>query len=209
MLELKDVIYGKILKIKQLTLGDEPLTLVVGPSGGGKTTFLRLLCNIIPCDGGSILFKGKDVLSIDPVAYRRRITMLSQASFVIDGSIKDNIHYITKLYNKKNPTDEEIQSALETVMLPKAPEEDTRNLSGGEKQRLCLCRALFLKPDILLLDEPASALDHDTAISVIGRFISKMNQNGTNIIMVSHSEDTVKQKAVRIVIDNKTAVREG
>jgi putative ABC transport system ATP-binding protein len=208
MLEIDNVKYKNILKTGHFVVGDKPFTLVTGPSGGGKTTFLRLLCNIIPYDEGSIYFNGKDILEIDAIEYRRQVTMLSQTAFIIDKTIEDNISFACHLHNKKTPSKQQLEQALETVMLEKSIRDEITNLSGGEQQRLCLARALLLNPQILLLDEPASSLDHNLAVSVLDRFITLMNERGTNVIMISHSPDTVLRQASKIKVIDGFALKE-
>jgi putative ABC transport system ATP-binding protein len=200
MLEINNIRYKGILKTSHFVVGDKPFTLVTGPSGGGKTTFLRLLCNIIPYDEGSIYFNNKNILEIDAIEYRRQVTMLSQTAFIIEKTIEDNISFACLLHNKKTPTKQQLEQALEIVMLEKSVGDEVVTLSGGEQQRLCLARALFLNPQILLLDEPASSLDHNSAVSILDRFITLLNERGTNIIMISHSPDTVLRQAVKIKV---------
>jgi ABC-type methionine transport system ATPase subunit len=166
------------------------------------------LCNIIPYDAGEIYFNNKNILEIDATQYRRNVTMLSQTAFIIERTIEDNICFACKLHNKKPPTKQQLEQALEIVLLEKKPHDEVDTLSGGEQQRLCLARALFINPQILLLDEPASALDHKLAVCVLERFISIMNEQGTNIIMISHSPDTVLKQAVRINVTNGFVCKE-
>lgn len=178
-----------------MKLGEAPLTLVSGPSGGGKTTLLRLLCDLIPYSG-TIRFQGADIQTISPVRYRREVTMVSQASYVIDGTIAENINYINRVLGKKPAEETEIKKALETVLLEKSPSDSAVTLSGGEKQRLCLARILFLQPQVLLLDEPASALDFDTAKAVLRNITDEMCRKGCHILIVSHWAETVGSAAI-------------
>jgi putative ABC transport system ATP-binding protein len=196
MFELENVNCG-ILKIDTLKTGSQPLTLVTGPSGGGKTTLLRLLCGLLPYSG-KISFDGLNILSVNPVLYRRRVTMVSQASFIINGSIADNINYMRHLLGKKPADTDEIKRALETVILPKKPTDSAETLSGGEKQRLCLSRVLFAQPQMLLLDEPASALDFDTAKTVLQNVTREMCGRGCHVMVVSHWAETVAGPAERL-----------
>jgi putative ABC transport system ATP-binding protein len=206
MFELENVGCG-ILKIETLTAGSKPLTLVTGPSGGGKTTLLRLLCGLLPYSG-KISFDGNDILSVNPVLYRRRITMVSQAAFVINGTIADNINYMRRLLGKKAADTDEIKKALETVMLPKKPTDSAETLSGGEKQRLCLSRVLFAQPQMLLLDEPASALDFDTAKTVLQNVVAEMCGRGCHIMVVSHWAETVVKPSARINVKDGLVSKE-
>ena len=206
MFELENVNCG-ILAINSLMAGETPVTLVTGPSGSGKTTLLRLLCNIIPYSG-TIRFDGTDILTIDPVAYRRRVTMVSQAAFVIDGSVADNIRYVCRLLGQKPVGDNEIIQALETVGLNKRPDDPAQPLSGGEKQRLCLARALFARPKILLLDEPASALDFESARTLLANVEAQMNARGCRVMIISHWPETVGEADTRLVVEGGTVRKE-
>lgn len=208
MLEINNLRYKDILKTGHFVAGDKPFTLVTGSSGGGKTTFLRLLCNIIPYDEGSIYFNNKNILEIDAIEYRKQVSMLSQTSFIIEKTIEENISFACHFHNKKAPTKQQLEQALETVMLEKSGGDEVATLSGGEQQRLCLARALFLNPQILLLDEPASSLDHNSAVQVLDRFITLLNERGTNIIMISHSPETVLRQAVKIKVTDGFVLKE-
>jgi putative ABC transport system ATP-binding protein len=92
------------------------------------------------------------------------------------------------------------------MLLPKTPEDEIDNLSGGERQRLYLARALFLRPKLMLLDEPASALDSETAKMVLDNFIEAVNDSGINVIMVSHSLQTITKQAEMLTVRDKSAV---
>lgn len=203
MFELENVDCG-ILNISSLNAGEEPLTLVTGPSGGGKTTLLRLLCNLLPYTG-TIRFGGTNIEEINPVRYRRKVTMVSQASFIIKGTIRDNINYINHLLGKKATSENAIKKALQTVLLDKLPSDNAETLSGGEKQRLCLARALFSDPSVLLLDEPASALDFDTAKAVLQNVTDKMCARGCHILIVSHWAETVGSAAKIYIHEGKVS----
>lgn len=204
--ELEKIKCG-VLKIESLKAGGEPLTLVAGPSGGGKTTLLRLLCGLLPYEG-TVKFEGNDIGRLNPVEYRRSVSMVSQSSFIIGGTIADNINYVRGMLGKNKASVNEIKKALELVMLPKKPEDAAAALSGGEKQRLCLARALFIEPKVLLLDEPASALDFDTAKRVLQNFTGEMCLRGCRLMIVSHWAETITGSYVKLSVNGGSVKRE-
>lgn len=165
------------------------------------------MCNLIPYSG-TIRFTDKDILSYNPVVYRRKVTMISQTPLILNGSIAENINYINKLLGNKSAGNSEIKKALETVMLDKMPSDDAEVLSGGEKQRLCLARALFTTPEVLLLDEPASALDYETARTVLQGFETEMMKKNCRIMIVSHWAETIGRPAACLKVENGTVKKE-
>ena len=158
MFQLNDVEFTGILTIPSLLI-DRQTTLITGPSGGGKTTLLRLLNKLISPTHGVILYNDKDLAGIPTVEHRRRVMMLSQQAIVFDGNVRDNLQIGFRYQERSAPDDATLSRALEQVQLPKPLDDDTQRFSGGEKQRLALARVLLLAPDVFLLDEPAASLE--------------------------------------------------
>jgi phosphate transport system ATP-binding protein len=148
------------------------VTAFIGPSGCGKSTILRCLNrmnDVVPGFSlrGSVLLDGEDInrVSTDPVAVRRRVGMVFQRSNPFPSSIFDNVAYGLRLHTRL--TEARLELAVETALRAAALWDEVKDrldspasmLSGGQQQRLCIARALAVAPDVLLFDEPASALD--------------------------------------------------
>lgn len=208
-----DVFYGN----KQALFGidlDIPanaVTALIGPSGCGKSTFLRCLnrmndtidiCRI----GGKISVEGQDIYdpSIDVVALRSKIGMVFQKPNPFPKTIYDNIAYgprLHRLYENKTDLDQIVEKSLVDAGLfdevKDRLNDSASGLSGGQQQRLCIARTIAIKPEIILMDEPCSALD-PIATAKIEELITKLRENYT-IVIVTHS----MQQAARV--SNKTA----
>jgi phosphate transport system ATP-binding protein len=203
-----DFHYGAKQALEKITI-DIPANLVtafIGPSGCGKSTFLRTLNrmnDIIPGTRveGSVEIDGKDIYTggIDVVGLRRRVGMVFQKSNPFPKSIFENIAYGVKL-NGLAKSRAELQGRVEESLKQAAIWEEVKDrlhesalaLSGGQQQRLCIARALAVKPDVLLMDEPASALD-PIATQRIEELIYQLKTSYT-IVIVTHN----MQQAARV-----------
>jgi phosphate transport system ATP-binding protein len=174
--EIRDVgfHYGKFQALKNVSLPlyDRRVTAFIGPSGCGKSTLLRILNRIYELypgqtATGEVLVDGENILSpgLDLNLVRAKIGMVFQKPTPFPMSIHDNIAFGIKLYEKlpKSELDDRVESALRRAALWNEVKDKLRQsglgLSGGQQQRLCIARAIAVRPEILLLDEPASALD--------------------------------------------------
>ncbi len=193
MFQFIDVKYKDILDVPSLLIERGKITTLVGTSGSGKTTILRMLNKMLSPTQGRIMFNDTDLGDIDTVTHRRRVTMLSQNSVVFDGSIRDNLNIGLKFQEKSLLSDDVLLSMLEQVKLKKALDTPASVLSGGEKQRLTLGRVLLLNSEIYLLDEPSAALDNETEetiIQMVKEFVKKENKT---LVMVTHSKAMAEQ----------------
>jgi phosphate transport system ATP-binding protein len=175
-IQIRDVgfYYGKFhaLKNVSLPLHDRRVTAFIGPSGCGKSTLLRILNRIYELypnqtATGEVVVDGQNILSpgLDLNLVRAKIGMVFQKPTPFPMSIHDNIAFGIKLYERlpKSELDDRIESALRRAALwdevKDRLKDNAYGLSGGQQQRLCIARALAVQPEVLLLDEPASALD--------------------------------------------------
>lgn len=189
--------YGdkEVLKDLCMNIKKNKITAIIGPSGCGKSTLLTTLNLMIQENGGSfsgeILFKDKDILSYEKDSIRRNIGMVFQEPTPFPFSIYKNLTYAPIYYGikDKKQLDEIVKSTLKEAGLFEEITEDldmiATNLSGGQQQRLCIARALTSDPEVLLLDEPCSALDIKN-IQNIEDMLLKFSQNYT-IVIVTHN----------------------
>lgn len=211
MYRFENVRFRDIINIDKLTISEHLVTSIVGPSGSGKTTFIRLLNKLISPDEGEIIYMGKPLMEWDSVELRRRVVMLPQQPAIYSGTVKDNL-LKGLLYSEREPvSDEVLLETLESVKLNKDLEDNAELLSGGEKQRLALGRVLLMEPDVLLLDEPSSALDDKTELMIIEEVVEYTRRNNKTLVMVTHSNriaEDFSDRIIKISPDEPVQVRE-
>lgn len=158
---------------------------ILGPSGSGKSSLLRLLNRLDEPTNGKIFYNGKDHCEYKPAELRTSIGYLFQTTYLFPGTVKFNLKYANQ-----GLTDDDMLALLAQVHLGEDfLEDDTDNLSVGEQQRVALARLLALKPDVLLLDEPTAALD-PTATEAIEQMIKEIvKQQKYTVIFVTHNPD--------------------
>jgi len=206
-LETRDlsVYYGAAQAVKEisLTIPRNRVVAFIGPSGCGKSTFLRCfnrMNDLIPVARveGEVLFQGADLYSpdVDAVEVRRRIGMVFQKPNPFPKSIYDNVAFGLKINGFQGNLDEQVEHSLRSAALwdevKDRLQESALGLSGGQQQRLCIARALAVEPEILLMDEPASALD-PIATGKIEDLIRDLKKDYT-IVIVTHN----MQQAARV-----------
>jgi len=164
-------------------------TVIVGPSGSGKSSLIRLINRLEDPSSGRILIGGEDITKIDPLALRRRVGMVQQKAFMFEGTVLHNLQRPFLYRNAPLPQagSEEVARALALSRLPpELLERDARTLSGGEQQRVCVARVLIGRPQVLLLDEPTSALDRPTSDRLASIFRDICRSEQLAVVMVTH-----------------------
>jgi len=182
----------RILDDADLAVPRGTFMLLTGPSGAGKSTLLRLFCRLEEPQSGLVLLEGLPVSSLPPAALRRRVSYLQQTPTVIAGSVRDNLllpFAFKAALDEPRPDDAALQALLESLAVGDVPlGQEAATLSVGQRQRLCLARALLTRPEVLLLDEPVSALDQESARAVLDAAESFCLDRGGTVILVSHAD---------------------
>jgi ABC-type methionine transport system ATPase subunit len=172
---------------------------VVGPSGSGKSSFLRLLNRLDEPTGGSVQLNGEDYRKLAPEELRRRLGMVMQTAYLFPGTVAENVAY-GPLQHGQRLLAEEIIALLQHVGLSGYQGRDTSNLSGGEAQRVSIARTLANGPEILLLDEPTSALDEDSAREVEDLVLDIIRERRMTCVIVTHNNAQARRIAHRTMI---------
>ena len=199
MFILKNVKYKNILHIENMTIQNGKVTCIIGESGSGKTTILKMLNKLISPDSGEILFKDKKLNETDSVALRRNVVMLPQSPAIFKGNIKNNLLIGLDFSEKPAASDIELKEVLKVVKLNKDLNDSADKLSGGEKQRVALGRILLMDPEVLLLDEPSSALDEETENIIIEALVDYTKKFNKTLIMVTHSRHVAEKFSDEII----------
>jgi putative ABC transport system ATP-binding protein len=162
---------------------------VVGPSGGGKSTLVRLLNRLEDPSSGRILLEGEDVNTLDPLSLRRRVGLVQQKPCMFDGTVLHNLQLPFFFRGEPLPGagDPTFLETLELCRLdPKCLDQEASSLSLGQQQRLSLARILISRPEVLLLDEPTSALDRPTGDRLAATLREICRSGNLALIMVTH-----------------------
>jgi ATP-binding cassette, subfamily B, bacterial len=217
-IELSNVNFGydaNRLVLQDINLLIEPYQTValVGRSGSGKSTFVKLLLRYFEPQSGQILIDGQDIRSLDVGKYRRRLAIVHQEVDVFNGTLLDNL-----TYGRPNATFEQVQEACRIARVDEVVQQlpqgyDTVvgergvRLSGGQRQRLGIARALLVEPDVLVFDEATSSLDYESERSI--QLAMRSIQGTRTTIIIAHRLSTVREADKIVVLDQGKIVEVG
>ena len=172
---------------------------IVGPSGSGKSSLLRLLNRLDEPSTGTVYLDGVDYRQLPPRELRRRIGMVMQRPFLFPGDVATNLRFGPAQRGEAMPEDE-IASLLERVGLAGFAAQEVSVLSGGEQQRVSLARTLANRPEVLLLDEPTSALDEQSKLGIEELVGALVRDDGLTCVMVTHDRDQARRMCHRVIV---------
>lgn len=197
-----------ILDSADLAIARGAFVVLTGPSGAGKSTLLKLLCRLEEQQAGRVLLSGAPVAELPPAVLRRRVAYLHQTPTVVPGTVRENLLLPFSFAANAGlpaPADAALRELLARLNAADVPlDQEAATLSVGQRQRLCLARALLLEPEALLLDEPTSALDAESAAAVLEAAEQACLERGVTVLLVSHTEFTPRR-----VLPLRLTLREG
>jgi putative ABC transport system ATP-binding protein len=178
------------------------MTLLIGPSGGGKSSLLRLLNRLDEADEGEILLQGENILDLQPAQLRRRVALVMQKAIMFPGTVLDNLQSPFRLRQAPVPAEDSalVRRVIDLCGLESALlRRDAGDLSQGQQQRVSLARTLMSEPRVLLLDEPTSALDRPSS-DRLGELLQRLClERQLGVLMVAHDLRLVERVADQIL----------
>ena len=180
-------------------------TGIVGPSGVGKSTLLRLLNRLAEPTAGTVHYRGRDLRQLDALVLRREVGLVPQLPALLEGTVADNVAYGPRLAKRTA----DIGASLRLAGLdPAFGARRANELSVGEQQRVMLARALALRPSVLLLDEPTSALDETSKAAIEAALRNLRDRLGLSFVLVTHDVDQAARLTERVFVLERSALRE-
>lgn len=180
----------------QISKGE--ILAIVGPSGSGKSSFLRLLNRLDEPTAGTVFYKGKDYREINPSFLRQKIGMVMQQANLFPGTVNENLAF-GPAQRGEILAPEKLEDLLSSVRLEDYAQRDVATLSGGEAQRVSFARTLANLPEVLLLDEPTSSLDSDSQKNIEELILYSLNTHHLTAILVTHDLHQAHRMAHRIL----------
>jgi putative ABC transport system ATP-binding protein len=188
--------------LRDLSLGIEKNSLVIirGESGAGKSTLLKLLNRFYDPDSGSVFFRGRQLIECGIYEARSSIIYLPQLPVMTERTVEDNLSFPFSFHAHKGKTfdSRKAREWLEYFQLDLPLDHDTLKLSVGQKQRIALIRAMLLEPEVLLLDEPGSALDSNNKRLIEQKVESLISSAKITVLMATHSDIGFSKDIYRI-----------
>lgn len=205
LIELRNLVkkYGGVVALAGVDLevdkGD--FLAIVGPNGAGKTTLLKIMAGIEEPTSGEIYYENRRIGTSDLESLRKGCTMVFQKTVLFNTTVYNNLAYGLKIRRlPKNEVTARVHEALRLVKLENYEDISARKLSGGQQQRVSLARALVLRPELLLLDEPTANLDPETT-SIIEDVVNRLNEEErATIVMATHNVFQVQRLPRRAVL---------
>lgn len=200
--DLQVVRAGKrVLQVDQLAIEAGETLAIVGPNGAGKSTLLLVLAHLLRPDSGNITFGGRPLSAIAATDYRRRIALVMQQPLLFDATVYANVATGLRFRGlAAHEIEERVPPWLARLGVAHLSSRSASEISGGEARRVSLARALVLEPDLLLLDEPFSALDPPTHQGILDDFGAQLQAIWTTTVLVTHDLQEARRLADRVAV---------
>ena len=202
--------YGEFVAVNNvsLSIGRGEFVTLLGPSGCGKTTILRSIAGLVQPTGGEIEVAGRRIDNI-PIHKRNIGLVFQNYALFPHKSVFDNIAFGLKYRNvEKSVIAQKVKRALDMVRLPGVEKKLPSEMSGGQQQRIALARAIVIEPDVLLLDEPLSALDANLREEMRTELKTIQREVGITSIFVTHDQEEALAMSDRVVVMNKGVIEQ-
>jgi tungstate transport system ATP-binding protein len=190
-----------VLVVNRLQVTEGEVLAVIGPNGAGKSTLLMALARLLRPARGRIFFRGQPLDALDELAYRRRIALVLQEPLLLDTSVFENVAAGLRYRRLPRPEiNRRVDEWLARLGVAHLRSRRSRRLSGGEAQRVSLARAFAIQPEILLLDEPFSALDAPTRLRLLEDFQSLLAETSITTLFITHDLDEALLLGDRVAV---------
>jgi tungstate transport system ATP-binding protein len=190
-----------VLDIKSLAVERGDILAIVGPNGAGKSTLFLTLARLLKADHGQIFFHGRRADSFPELEYRRQIALVLQEPLLMDRSVYQNAAMGLNFRRSSRPEIEaRVNHWLDRLGVANLAARPARKLSGGEAQRVSLARAFVLQPELLLLDEPFTALDAPTRLHLLEDLKAVLAETRTTTIFITHDLQEALKLATRMAV---------
>ncbi len=205
MIQIRDLIINRngrvVLQVDSLDIQRGETLTVVGPNGSGKSTLLLVLARLLKVSSGDILYDGKSLKQLNELEYRRKISFVFQAPLLMDMSVEQNVALGLKFRGtSKEETQQRVGEWMKQLGVDALAKRRAGQLSGGEAQRVSLARAFVLEPELLLLDEPFSALDPPTRSKLIQDLYDLLEGAHRTAVFVTHNLAEAAKLSHRIAV---------
>lgn len=205
MIQINDLLIQRngldVLRIGSLELQRGETLTVVGPNGAGKSTLLLALARLVRPSHGDIIYDGRSLKDWDELVYRRKISFVFQAPLLMDMTVEQNVALGLKFRGTpREETRARVSKWMKQLGVESLSKRRAGQLSGGEAQRVSLARALVLEPELLLLDEPFSALDPPTRAKLLDDLSALLKENQRTAVFVTHNLSEAAKLSHRIAV---------
>lgn len=199
LLEVRDLLVCRenrpVVEVDYLSVDQGNVLAVVGPNGAGKTSLLLAVAHLLKPERGQILFNAEEISAQKELSYRRRIALVLQEPLLVSRSVYENAALGLRFRSlPKEEVEARVNHWLDRLGIAHLRDRRADKLSGGEAQRVSLARAFVLQPELLLLDEPFSALDSPTRRGLLEELHSILAETATTTLMITHN----LQEAVQV-----------